>query len=232
MSPDRSRQRPDRSRETEAELRIRTAAIIRILEKRYPDAKTALEHSLPHELLIATILSAQCTDARVNLVTPALFKRYKTVQAFASARPRELEGMIHSTGFYHAKARNIIGCCKALVERFGGVVPRTMDELITLPGVGRKTANVVLGSVFGKAEGVVVDTHVHRLSGRLGLSKNSTPEKVERDLLPIVPRKKWIVFAHLLILHGRAICRARTPRCEECPVSSFCPSASLFLAAK
>ena len=232
MRRERGKQPQERSAETEAELRIRTAAIIRLLEKSYPDARTALRHSLPHELLIATILSAQCTDDRVNLVTPGLFKRYKSVRAFASARLRELEDMIHSTGFYHAKARNIIGCCKALMERFDGIVPQTMEELITLPGVGRKTANVVLGSVFGKAEGVVVDTHVRRLSGRLGLSKNSTPEKVERDLLPIVPRKKWIVFAHLLILHGRAICRARSPRCEECPVSRYCPSASLFLAAK
>ncbi|HUL43790.1 MAG TPA: endonuclease III [Bacteroidota bacterium] len=213
-------------------LRARTASIIKILETSYPDARTALHHSLPHELLIATILSAQCTDKRVNLVTPGLFRRYPTVQSFAAARPRELEKMIHSTGFFHAKAKNIIGCCKALMENFHGVVPQTMEELTTLPGVGRKTANVVLGSVFGRAEGVVVDTHVKRLSGRLGLSKNTAPEKVERNLLPIVPRKKWILFSHLLILHGRAVCTARSPRCAECQVRIYCPSAALFLASK
>ena len=210
------------------DLANRTREIIRRLKRAYPGSRTALDHSVPFELLIATILSAQCTDERVNIVTKDLFKRYRSARDYALSEIEELEGMIRSTGFFHAKAKNIIGCCKALVEHHSGRVPETMEELINLPGVGRKTANVVLGSAFGKAVGIVVDTHVKRLSERLGLSKNTDPEKVERDLMQIVPGKDWIILPHLLIWHGRKICHARKPKCPECPVNALCPSAKKF----
>ncbi len=213
------------------DLANRTREIIRRLKRAYPDSRTALDHSVPFELLIATILSAQCTDERVNIVTKDLFKRYRSPRDYAESDIGELEEMIRSTGFFHAKAKNIVGCCRALVECHNGKVPDTMEELIKLPGVGRKTANVVLGNAFGKAVGIVVDTHVKRLSERLGLSRNSDPEKIERDLMQIVPGKDWIIFPHLLIWHGRKICQARKPKCTECPVNALCPSADKFVPA-
>lgn len=203
----------------------RSALVVRRLKRAYPGAATALAHANPFELLIATILSAQCTDERVNMVTPGLFRSYRTPAAFARAGQPELEREIHSTGFFRAKAKNIIGCCRQIEERHGGNVPRTMEELTALPGVGRKTANVVLGNAFGVAAGVVVDTHVARLSGRLGFTKATAPEKIEEDLIAILPRKDWIAFPHLLISHGRAICKARTPECATCVVREECPSA-------
>lgn len=174
------------------------------------------------QLLIATILSAQCTDERVNQVTPALFKRYPTAQALAEAKPAELERLIQSTGFYRNKAKSILGCCRAIVERHGGEVPRRLEELVHLPGVGRKTANVVLGTAFG-IPGMVVDTHVSRLSQRLGLAKAGTPEKIEQQLMAIVPPEEWVALGHRLIDHGRKVCQARKPRCQECTLEPFCP---------
>ncbi|HEV8537749.1 MAG TPA: endonuclease III [Bacteroidota bacterium] len=209
-------------------LKKRAAKIIRRLKKQYPDATVALHHRSPVELLVATILSAQCTDERVNIVTESLFQKYRTAGEYAKADQHELEKVINSTGFFRAKAKSIINCCKALVEQHGGNVPDTMEELVQLAGVGRKTANVILGNVFGKAEGIVVDTHVKRLSQRLGLSKESTPEKIEVDLMNIVPKKDWIALGDLLIWHGRAICDARKPDCPGCPVNDLCPSANTF----
>ena len=203
----------------------RARVVVRTLKRAYPDAVTALVHHSPFELLIATILSAQCTDERVNMVTPALFAAYPTPQAMARAERGALERLIHSTGFFRAKAKNILGCCARLVELHGGEVPATMEELTALPGVGRKTANVVLGNAFGIAAGVVVDTHVARLSGRLGFSKATDPVKIESDLTAIFPKKDWIILPHLLILHGRALCKARSPECADCPVRAHCPSA-------
>jgi len=197
--------------------------IVAELQRAYPDAKCALHHHNPLQLLVATILSAQCTDARVNLVTPALFKKYRTAADFATAPPRELEAMIRSTGFFRNKARSIRNCCRALVEHHGGRVPDTLDELIALDGIGRKTANVVLGVAFAKAEGVVVDTHVARLSHRMGLTRHRTPEKIERALMGIIPREDWIDFSHLLIWHGRKRCTARRPDCIQCEVADLCP---------
>ncbi|MBW7888699.1 MAG: endonuclease III [Bacteroidetes bacterium] len=204
--------------------------IWKLLKKEYPEKKTALEYKKTHQLLIAVILSAQCTDARVNMVTPALFDRYKTVQEFAQANSKELENLIHSTGFYHNKAKNIIGCCKALLVKYNGKVPDTMEELIQLPGVGRKTANVVLGDAFGKIEGIVVDTHVMRLSQRLGFSQNDDAVKIEKDLMPLIPKKDWFHLSHALISHGRKICHARRPLCEQCVVNHLCPSAKLWMS--
>jgi endonuclease-3 len=203
----------------------RVSRIIRVLKRVHPEAKTALHHDNAFELLIATILSAQCTDERVNIVTKDLFKRYHSPREYASANIRELEQLIRSTGFYHAKAKNIVGCCSALIEQFDGTVPDAMEDLVSLPGVGRKTANVVLGDAFGQAVGIVVDTHVQRLSGRLGLTKEEDPKNIEIDLMEIVPKKDWILFPHLLIWHGRKFCIARRPKCAECPVSDLCPSA-------
>ncbi|MDW8343512.1 MAG: endonuclease III [Verrucomicrobiae bacterium] len=197
--------------------------IIQKLRRAYPDAKCALHHRNPLELLVATILSAQCTDERVNQVTPALFARYRTAADYANAPNGELEEMIRSTGFYRNKARALRECCRAIVERHGGQVPDTMDALVTLPGVGRKTANVVLGVAFGKAEGIVVDTHVARLARRMGLTRQTHPEKIEADLMKIVPRRGWIDFAHLLIWHGRKRCNARRPDCIQCEVANICP---------
>lgn len=194
------------------------------LEAAYPDAHCALDHRSPLELLVATILSAQCTDARVNQVTPALFRRYPAAADYARAPLAELEEAIRSTGFFRNKARSLQGLGAALVERHGGRVPETMTELVRLPGVGRKTANVVLGNAFGRDEGIVVDTHVGRISRRLALTREDDPEKVERDLMALVPRQKWTLWAHLLIAHGRAVCRAPRPRCGDCPVAGLCPS--------
>ena len=188
----------------------------------YPEAVTALAHDNPLQLLIATILSAQCTDARVNLVTPALFARYKTARDFANCDIRELEGLIKSTGFYKNKAKNIRACCAAIVERFGGEVPNRLEDLVTLPGVGRKTANVVLGDAFG-TPGITVDTHVGRLSRRLGLTRHTDPVKVEFALMELLPECEWTAFSHRLILHGRSVCFARKPRCQTCPLADLCP---------
>jgi len=199
--------------------------IIEILEKEYPEATTELEYRNSLQLLISTILSAQCTDERVNRVTKDLFREYKTAEDFANSDIGELENMIKSTGFYRNKARNIRNCCKTLVEKFNSRVPDTMEELIKLPGVARKTANIVLYHVYGKNEGIAVDTHVKRLSQRIGLSNEKNPDKIEQDLMKIVPREKWGEFSDLLILHGRNICMARKPRCNECRINKFCESA-------
>jgi endonuclease-3 len=190
--------------------------ILEGLEILYPDAGCALNHLSALQLLIAVILSAQCTDVRVNIVTKDLFKKYRTAADYANASQEELEADIHSTGFYHNKAKNIRECCKILVEKYGGEVPDSMDELVRLPGVGRKTANCVLGTFWGIADGVVVDTHVLRLAQRMGLSEETTPEKVEQDLMRIVPQDKWVKISHQLILHGRNVCMARNPQCEKC----------------
>ena len=191
-------------------------AILAKLDQAYPSATCALEHKNAFQLLIATILSAQCTDVRVNEVTKKLFPKYPSPQAFAYANPAELENDIRTTGFFRNKTKSIIGASKKIVEEHHGEVPKTMEQLLTLPGVARKTANVVLGTAFGIADGVVVDTHVQRLAGRLDLSKNTDPKKIEQDLMQVIPRDKWIVFSHQLIWHGRRICQARKPRCLEC----------------
>ncbi|HYU89444.1 MAG TPA: endonuclease III [Gemmatimonadales bacterium] len=211
-------------RESEAGRRARVRKIIARLEKAYRDATSALQHRSALELLVATILSAQSTDARVNLVTPALFAKYRTAQDYAGTDPKVLEQEIHSTGFFRNKTKSIIGMAQALVERHGGAVPDTMEQLIQLPGVGRKTANVVLGTWFGKNEGIVVDTHVQRLTTLLGLTKQKDPVKIERDLMALVPRDKWTWFSHTLILHGRRVCIARRPKCEICVINRYCPS--------
>lgn len=207
--------------------KTRARTIIRRLSASYPGAQTALLHEDPLQLLVATILSAQCTDERVNKVTPALFRRYRSAGEFASASRPELESIIRSTGFYRAKANSIIRCCGEIATRHGGKVPSTMEELVSLAGVGRKTANVVLGSAFGKAEGVVVDTHVKRISGLLELSAAGTPEKIEEDLMNVIAKRDWILFPHLLILHGRKVCKARKPLCGECVISGSCPSSKV-----
>ena len=204
--------------------RSRTRAIIGKLRGVYPDAECSLSYENPLQLLIATMLSAQCTDERVNRVTPGLFERCPTAVDYADAPREELEDLIRSTGFFRNKARNIQGCCRALVENHGGEVPRTLDELVALDGVGRKTANVVLGNAFGIAEGVVVDTHVRRISNRLGLTPRQDPVKIEQDLIALVPKKDWVDLPHLFIHHGRAICSARSPNCDACGVGALCPS--------
>ena len=206
-----------------SKLLPRCRAILRRLRTAYPDAHCALRHDNPLQLLVATILSAQCTDARVNLVTPALFKRYRTAADFAAAPSAELESLIRTTGFFHNKARSIRNCCRSITEKHGGKVPDTLAELVQLDGIGRKTANVVLGVAYGKAEGLVVDTHVMRLSRRLGLTRQTTPEKIERALIKVVPREDWIDFSHLLIWHGRKRCNARRPDCIQCEVADLCP---------
>ena len=218
----RPRQRP--GRETEAGRRARVRKISARLEKEYPDATCALRHHSALELLVATILSAQSTDARVNMVTPAVFAKYKAAEDYASADPKVLEQEIHSTGFFRNKTRSIIGMAQALVERHGGQVPDTMEELVRLPGVGRKTANVVLGTWFKKNEGIVVDTHVQRLATLLALTKEKDAVKIERDLMALVPRDTWTWFSHTLILHGRRVCIARRPKCEICVINRLCPS--------
>lgn len=213
--------------ETIEQTKARAKKIVRILRKTYPAAKTALEHHTPHELLVATILSAQCTDERVNMVTPALFKRYKTVQAFAEADLEELQQLIYTTGFFNNKAKAIKKSAQELLERHGGEMPRTLDELVKLSGVGRKTASVILGNAFGIAEGVVVDTHVARISRLLGFTDYKDAVKIERDLMALIPKKDWIDFSHMIILHGRGICKARRPDCPNCPLSSLCPSSTV-----
>lgn len=213
---------PKESKENRIE---RFAKIYKILEKTYPDARCMLEPSDPFRLLIATILSAQCTDVRVNIVCKSLFKKYRSPKDFAASPPGELENEIRSTGFYNNKAKNIRAACAKIIGEFGDKVPDTMEQLLSLPGVARKTANLVLSDAFGKNEGVVVDTHVGRLSGRLGFSKHSDPVKIERDLIEICPRKNWGMLSHLLIFHGRTYCMARKPNCPECPVNKLCPSA-------
>lgn len=204
------------------------AEIINRLAKAYPGAHCALDHSNAFELLVATVLSAQCTDERVNIVTATLFRKYRGPRDFIAVSQQELEKDIHSTGFFRNKAKNIKAACERIVETFGGEVPKTMDELLTLGGVARKTANVVLGNAYGIASGVVVDTHVSRLSQRLGLTTEKTAEKIERDLERLVPRKHWIMFPHWLITHGRRICNARKPKCTECILANICPSRELF----
>ena len=193
----------------------------------YPDAHCALDHRSPYELLAATILSAQCTDVRVNMVTPSLFASYPTARELAAAEQEDVEEIIRSTGFFRSKAKNLIGRARALVELYGGEVPRSMDELTTLPGVGRKTANVILGNAFGQNDGVVVDTHVARLAHRLGLVTGDDPVKIERALMKLFPREQWTMLSHLLIEHGRRICDARKPRCAECFLSDICPSSTI-----
>ena len=209
-------------------LEQRTKKIISILRENYPNARTALKYESPFQLLVATILSAQCTDKRVNQVTPVLFKKYPTVEDFARARQEELEQDIRSTGFYRNKAKSIIGASRKIVEDFSGKLPDSMEKLITLSGVARKTANVVLSSAFQKAEGIAVDTHVRRLAQRLGLSKEKYPEKIEQELMEIVPREDWLDISHLLIDHGRKVCQARKPLCSSCPLESLCPSGKEF----
>ncbi|MHC4394574.1 MAG: endonuclease III [Planctomycetota bacterium] len=220
MAPKKVRIKVDK---TQAAQRVKK--IWPVLKKLYPKAGTALNSKNPLELLIATILSAQCTDVRVNIVTKELFKKYKSAEDWVNADIKQIESDIRSTGFYRNKAINIQGSCAEVIEKFDGKVPSTMEELLQLPGVGRKTANVVLGNAFGKAA-IACDTHVIRLSRRLGLSENSDAVKLEFDLAEIVPKEKWTIFSHLLILHGRNVCRARKPDCESCPILAYCPSAN------
>ena len=211
----------------EQEEKQRTRQIIRLLKREYPDARCSLNYSNPLELLIATILSAQCTDERVNIVTADLFRKYRAPEDFVNVAQEELEQDVRSTGFYRNKAKAIQGACRRIIEQHDGRVPDRLEDLLLLPGVARKTANVVLGNAFGIASGVVVDTHVQRLSRRLGLSDQNQPEKIERDLVELVPKKDWIDFSHLMIYHGRKVCKARNPLCAECVVESLCPSSSL-----
>lgn len=214
-------------RETKAQKRDRTKQIIKLLKRAHPDAKCALNHSNAFELLIATILSAQCTDERVNKVTADLFRKYRKPEDYLKVPATELQEDIRTTGFFRNKTKSIQGASAMLVDEFGGEVPRTMEELLKLPGVARKTANVVLGVAYGIAAGIVVDTHVTRVSRRLGLTKQKDANKIEQDLMELVPKKDWIIFAHLLIFHGRRICKARRPLCEDCAVEKLCPSSIL-----
>ncbi len=202
----------------------RVAAILKGLDEAYPEAECALDHRSPWELLVATILSAQCTDARVNMVTPELFRRFPTPAAMAKAKPAELEALIRSTGFFRNKAKSILGAAQKITQEFCGKVPQTLAELITVPGAARKTANVVLGVCFGKAEGVVVDTHVLRIARRLGLARGDTPQKVEQELMQVLPQERWIRFSHQIIHHGRAVCDARKPKCGQCNLETLCRS--------
>lgn len=202
--------------------KARARRIVRLLGRHYPDAHCALDFANPLQLLVATILSAQCTDTRVNLVTPALFARYPDAKAFAEADPKELEKLIQSTGFFRNKTRNIIRCCRQIVERHGGAVPGRMNDLVRLTGIGRKTANVILGNAFRQA-GITVDTHVGRLSRRMGLTVEKNPVKVERDLMQVLSRRQWTMFSHRMIFHGRRVCKSRKPRCETCPLAKACP---------
>ena len=206
----------------------RIGEIIRILYRENPDSRTALSYQTPLQILVATILSAQCTDARVNMITPALFKKYPNASDFARANPEELQEIIRSTGFFRNKSKNIISAARKIMEDFDGKVPDSMEKLITLPGVARKTANIVLSSGYGRAEGIAVDTHVKRLSRRLGLSQENNPDKIELDLLDLVPKKDWMDFNYVFVHHGRNICQARKPNCPECMLNSFCPSAVEF----
>ena len=203
----------------------RVSRILKRLDERYPLATCALHHKSAWELLVATILSAQCTDVRVNMVTPIIFAKYPTIEAFAALEPEGLEPDIRSTGFFRNKSKSVVGAARKLLSEFGGQVPRTMDELLQIPGVARKTANVVLGTWFKIADGIVVDTHVQRISRRLELTKNTEPQKIEQDLMKVIPRDKWIVFAHQIILHGRTLCIARKPKCADCPLENLCHAA-------
>lgn len=212
-----------RGREAATSRSARAVAIARRLAQAYPEARCSLDFASPFQLLVATILSAQCTDKRVNAVTGDLFRRWPDPTDMAAARPADLERVIRSTGFFRAKAKSILGCCRGLVERHGGAVPATLEDLVRLPGVGRKTANVVLGSAFGLATGVVVDTHVGRLARRLGLTRQTDAVKAERDLMAVLPREEWIAFSHRIIEHGRAVCTARKPRCAGCVLADLCP---------
>ncbi len=218
---------PPRRRESARARRERTATILDRLAREYPDATCALTHANPFQLLVATILSAQCTDEQVNRVTPALFARFPDAAALARADLAEVEALVHSTGFFRNKARALVGLGQALVADHDSQVPATMAELVHLPGVGRTTANVVRGDAFGRDEGIVVDTHVARLSRRLGLAAGDSPEAIERELMELVPREAWTLWAHLLIFHGRQVCPARRPRCASCVVADLCPSAEL-----
>lgn len=206
-----------------SELKRRAAQVVKRLRRDYPEATCALNFQTPLELLVATILSAQCTDERVNQVTKELFKTYRTAADYANAPREELEKAIQSTGFFRNKAKSIASVCKILQEKFGGEVPPDMEALVELPGIGRKTANVVLGTAFGLATGVVVDTHVTRVSRRLGLTQHKDPTKIELDLMALIPKSEWVAFSHRMIHHGRRICVARKPRCGDCPMESFCP---------
>lgn len=217
-----------RTKSTKAVTKVTSAKhaeeILRRLAARYPDAHCALDHRNAYQLTVATILSAQCTDKRVNMVTPTLFASYPTAAALADADQADVERIIQSTGFFRSKAKNLIGMARAVVERHGGRIPRDMDALTKLPGVGRKTANVVLGNAFDVNEGIVVDTHVSRVSRRLGLTRHEDPVKIEQDLMPLFPRERWTMLAHYFIEHGRTLCVARTPLCGECPLNDICPS--------
>ncbi|MEX0714959.1 MAG: endonuclease III [Planctomycetaceae bacterium] len=208
-------------------VRRRARKIARSLAGAYPDVTCALHHDSPYQLLVATILSAQCTDARVNLTTPALFREYPTVADLAVSKQADVEKLVQPTGFFRSKATNLRGMAKAVVERHAGEIPRTLDELVALPGVGRKTANVVLGTAFDIPSGVVVDTHVKRITHRLGLTHSTNPEIIERDLIALLPKKEWIDWSHRLIHHGRRICTARKPKCPECPLLKLCPRVGL-----
>lgn len=220
-----------RSQAALADAKRRAKRIASQLRKRYPEAECALNFANPLELLIATILSAQCTDQRVNLVTAELFKKYRTADDYAEAPIRELERAVQSTGFFRNKAKNIQACCQKLVAEFDGQVPQELDRLVQLPGVGRKTANVVLGTAFGIPSGVVVDTHVSRLTYRIGLTRQTDAVKIERDLMEVLPAKEWIEFSHRLIHHGRQICVARKPRCSQCPLATDCPRVGVKVSA-
>lgn len=211
-----------RKPKTQAERKARVEAILKTLDEMYPNATCALIHRNPWELLVATILSAQCTDKRVNEVTPGLFAKYPTPQDFAAVRPEALANDIRSTGFFNNKAKSIVGAAKKIVNEFGGEVPRTMEELLTVPGAARKTANVVLGTAYNIASGVVVDTHVQRVSRRLDLTKQTEPVKIEQDLIKIIPKDRWILFSHQIIHHGRALCVARKPKCAACRLDPVC----------
>ncbi len=216
-----------RGRESKSALQARATEIFKRLRRRYPDAHCELDHRNAFELLCATILSAQCTDARVNLVTPELFRRFPDPESLAVARPEEVEDIIRSTGFFRNKTKSLIGMANAVVERHGGQIPDSMEALRVLPGVGRKTANVILGNAFGINEGVTVDTHVARISGLLRLTRNTEPERIERDLMELFPRRDWALLSHLLIFHGRRTCIARRPKCGECVIADLCPSAQV-----
>ncbi len=212
------------SRESKAAKKERVLEILKRLHAEYPDARCSLDFKNPYQLIVATILSAQCTDERVNQVTPALFKKYPEPDDLAGAKPEDVEELIKSTGFFRNKTKSLLGMANAVVDKHQGKIPDEMEDLVKLPGVGRKTANVVLGNAFGKAEGVVVDTHVTRLSQRLGLTKNTDAVKIELDLMELVPRDEWTITSHLFIDHGRAVCKAPTPRCEVCVLNDICPS--------
>lgn len=213
--------------ESAADRAKRAKKILATLKAEYPDAHCALDHQTPFELLAATILSAQCTDVRVNMVTPALFAKYPTARDLAAARPEDVEDLVRSTGFFRNKTKSLIGMAAAVAERHGGEVPKDMEALRVLPGVGRKTANVVLGNAFGINDGVVVDTHVGRLSGLLKLTKHHDPEKIERDVMALIPRDDWTLVSHVLITHGRQVCIARRPQCGRCVLAKLCPSAAV-----